>query len=220
MTALVAPRFPVLLAAALGLFAALPGCAPTVESLGESLGSGAADTASEERTTGEVDDDTKIEIELDKLLADDGFGPRADLGILVYRGRVLLLGSVETADAKARAGEIGGAPEGVTEVINDIQVTDADGAGAHLNDLAIEKSIQTDYLFGEGIDSRNFRVRSVDGTVYLIGQAGTQAELDKVLRIARETEDVRRVVNHVRIVEFSGSCGCEKPPAPLRKRKP
>ncbi len=143
MTALIAPRFPVLLAAALGLFAALPGCAPTVESL-------RADAASEERTTGEVDDDTKIKIELDKLLADDGFGPRTDLGTLVYRGRVLLLGSVETAEAKARAGTIGGAPEGVTEVINDIQVTEADGAGAHLNDRAIEKSIQTGYLFRRG----------------------------------------------------------------------
>ncbi len=195
-----APPFRVLLAAALVLLAALSGCAATVVSLGT--------------------DDNKIEIELDKLLADHSAKLWKDVGTVVYRGRVLLLGSVETADAKARAGAIGGTAEGVIEVINDIQINGADGAGAHLDDPAIEKSIRTGYLFGEGIDSRNFRVRSVNGTVYLIGQAWSQAELDKALQIARDTGGVQKVVNHVRVVEFSGSCGCEKPPRPLRKSKP
>ena len=190
-----APPYSVPLATALALFAALPGCAPTVVS----LGADAAYTVSEQRTTGEVVDDNKIKIELNKLLADDSLGLWTDVGTVVYRGRVLLLGGVETADAKARAGAIGATPEGITEVINDIQVTDAGGVGAFLNDVAIEKSIQVRYLFAEGIDSANFRVRSVTGTVYLIGQAGTQAELDRALEIARATEDVKNVVNYVRV---------------------
>ena len=49
-------------------------------------------------------DDNKIKIELNKLLADDSLGLWTDVGTVVYRGRVLLLGGVETADAKARAG--------------------------------------------------------------------------------------------------------------------
>lgn len=213
---MIAPRCSVLLAAALGLLAALPGCvAPVV-----SLGADAAYTASEERSTGEVVDDNKIKLELNKLLANESAELWKDVSTVVYRGRVLLLGSVETADAKTRAGDIGGQPEGVTEVINDIQVTDAGGFGAFLNDAAIEKSIQARYLFGEGIDSANFRVRSVNGTVTLIGQAGTQAELDKALEIARETGDVVKVVNYVWVTELSGSCGCKKPPAPKRKPKP
>jgi len=190
-----APPYRVQLATALALFAALPGCAPTVVS----LGADAAYTVSEQRTTGEVVDDNKIKIELNKLLADDSLGLWTDVGTVVYRGRVLLLGGVETADAKARAGAIGATPEGVTEVINDIQITDAGGVGAFFNDVAIEKSIQVKYLFAEGIDSANFRVRSVNGTVYLIGQAGTQAELDRALEIAHATGDVKNVVNHVRV---------------------
>lgn len=211
---MIAPRFCVLLAALLSL-AALPGCVTTVVS----LGADAAYTASEVRTTGEVIDDNKIKIELNKLLADDSLGLWADISTVVYRGRVLLLGSVETADAKARAGAIGGQPEGVQEVINDIQVTEEGGVGAFLNDVAIEKSIQIKYLFADGIDSANLRVRSVNGTVTLIGQTGTQAELDRALEIARETDDVMKVVNYVRVTAPAGSCGCKKPPAPKRKPK-
>ncbi len=208
------PRSCVLLATLL-LLSLLPGCATTLVS----LGADAAYTASEQRTTGEVVDDTKIRIALNKLLADDSAELWADVSTVVYRGRVLLLGSVETADAKARAGAIGAIPEGVAEVINDIQVTDGGGFGAFLNDAAIEKSIQLKYLFAEGIDSANLRVRSVNGTVTLIGQAGTQAELDRVIEIARATEDVVNVVNHVRVSALSSPCGCKKPPAPRRKPK-
>ena len=182
---------------ALGLVAvlALPACATTVIS----LGADAAYTASEERTTDEVVDDNKIKIELNELLADDSLGLWKDIGTVVYRGRVLLIGAVETPEAKAKAGEIGHTPEGVTEVINDIQVTDEGGVGSFVNDVAIEKSIQTEYLFDSDIDSANFRVRSVNGTVYLIGLAESQAELDKALAIVRATGDVKNVVNYMRV---------------------
>ena len=182
---------------ALGLLAvfALPACAPTLVSLGVD----AAYTASEERTTDEVVDDNKIKIELNKLLVDDSLGLWKDVGTVVYRGRVLLIGAVETPEAKAKAGEIGHTPEGVKEVINEIQVTDEGGVGSFVNDVAIEKSIQVKYLFDADIDSANFRVRSVNGTVYLIGLAESRAELDKALAIARATGDVKNVVNYMRV---------------------
>lgn len=174
---------------------ALTGCAPTVVT----LGADAAYTVSEERTTDEVVDDNKIKIALNKLLLDDSLGLFKDVSTVVYRGRVLLLGSVENPDAKARAAEIGRTPEGVQEVINDIQVTDQGGLGSFVNDIVIEKSIQSKYFFDDEIDSANFRVRSVNGTVYLIGLAESQAELDKAVAIARRTGDVRQVVNYVRV---------------------
>lgn len=182
---------------ALGLVAvlALPACATTLIS----LGADAAYTASEERTTDEVFDDNRIKIELNGLLADDSLGLWTDVGTVVYRGRVLLIGAVETPEARAKAGEIGHTPEGVKEVINDIQVTDEGGIGSFVNDVAIEKSIQITYLFDSDIDSANFRVRSVNGTVYLIGLAESQAELDKALVIARATGDVKNVVNYMRV---------------------
>ncbi len=195
-----APRCCVPLATAVILFAALAGCAPRVGSL--PIG------------------DAEIEIEINKRMADNSAELWADVSTVVYRGRVLLLGSVETAEAKARAGAIGAIPEGVTEVINDIQVTSAGGGGAFLNDVAIEKSIRFKYLFAEDIDSANLRVRSVNGTVYLIGLTETRAELDRVLAFAYATEDVVEVINYIQVNEPAESCGCKKPPAPRRKLKP
>ena len=181
-----------ILAAAL---TALGGCVSTAVSLGAS----AAYTVSELRTTDEVVLDNKIKIALNKLTADDSFGLWKDVGTVVYQGRVLLIGTVENADDKARAGKIGGTPEGVKEVINDIKVTDEGGVGSFINDVAIEKSIQTRYLFNSDIRSANYRVRSVNGTLYLIGLAKSQAELDEALEIARGTEDVKEIVNYMRI---------------------
>ena len=146
---------------------ALTGCAPTVLS----LGADAAYTVSELRTTDEVVLDNKIKIALNKLTADDSASLWKDVGTVVYQGRVLLIGTVEIADDKARAGKIGGTPEGVREVINDIKVTDEGGVGSFVNDVEIEKSIQTKYLFTGSISSANYRVRSVNGTLYLIGLA-------------------------------------------------
>ena len=72
-------------------------------------------------------------------------------------------------EAKARAGEIATRPEGVREVINEIQVTDEGGVGGFVNDIVIQKKLQAAYLFDTDIDWANFRVRSVNGVVYLIG---------------------------------------------------
>ena len=41
-------------------------------------------------------------------------------------------------------------------------------------------------------------VRS-DGAVYLIGRARSEEELKKALEAARETEDVKKVVNYVEV---------------------
>ena len=63
--------------------------------------------------------------------------------------------------------------------------------------MIIEKSIQSDYLFDDAVKSANFRVRSVNGVVYMIGRAESRVEYDRATAIASETDDVKRVVNYV-----------------------
>ena len=174
---------------------ALAGCLPTVTTLAID----AAYTASEERSLDDVVDDNVIKIELNKLLIDEGLGMFKDVSTVVYQGRVLLFGDVVEAADKTRAGEIGGQPEGVLEVINEIQVTDEGGILSVVDDIYIEKVIQADYLFDSVVDSANFRVRSVNGVVYLIGLAESQAELDKALAIVSARDDVSRIVNYVKV---------------------
>ena len=173
----------------------LAGCATTVASLAVD----GAYTASEERTLDDVVDDNGIKLELNKLLLDDGLGLFKDVGTVVYRRHVYLLGDVEKADDKARAGKIAHVPEKVSGVTNDIQVTDEGDVITLVDDIYIEKVIQADYLFDSDVDSSNFRVRSVNGVVYLIGLAESQAELDKAVAIVDARDDVRRIVNYVKV---------------------
>ncbi|NNE84518.1 MAG: BON domain-containing protein [Alphaproteobacteria bacterium] len=184
-------RFSIYIIAAL----VLAGCTPTTLS----LAADGAYTASEERTLDDVVDDNGIKLELNKLLLEDGLGLFKDVGTVVYRRHVYLVGDVKKAEDKARAGAIARIPEKATGLTNDIQVTDEGGVVALVDDIVIEKVIQTDYLFDSDIDSSNFRVRSVNGVVYLIGLAESQAELDKAVAIVDARDNVRRIVNYVKV---------------------
>lgn len=191
MESFLTKRFLIFLVSAL----ALAGCAPTLTSLAVD----GAYTASEERTLDDVVDDNGIKLHLNKLLLEDGLSLFKDVGTVVYRRHVYLLGDVEKAEDKARAGKIARVPEKVSGVTNDIQVTDEGGIVALVDDIYIEKVVQAKYLFDSDIDSANFRVRSVNGVVYLIGLAESQAELDKAVAIVDARGDVRRIVNYVTV---------------------
>ncbi|MFQ5958277.1 MAG: BON domain-containing protein [Alphaproteobacteria bacterium] len=159
----------------------------------------AAYTATEERTANDVFNDTKIRLALKQHLFNADIDLFKDVDTIIYQRRVLLVGSVDTEAARVRAGELAAKPRGVREVINEIQVSEGGGVGSFVGNMVIEKMIQSAYFFDQMIDSANFRVRSVNGVVYLIGLAGSEAELDKALSTARTTKGVRRVVNYVRI---------------------
>jgi osmotically-inducible protein OsmY len=191
MESFLTKRCSIFLIAAIGL----AGCSPTVLS----LAADGAYTASEERTLDDVVDDNGIKLELNKLLLEDGLGLFKDVGTVVYRRHVYLVGDVKKADDKARASAIARKPKKVSGITNDIQVTSEGGVAALVDDIFIEKVIQTDYLFDSDIDSSNFRVRSVNGVVYLIGLAESQAELDKAVAIVDARDDVRRIVNYVKV---------------------
>jgi osmotically-inducible protein OsmY len=160
---------------------------------------GPAGDASAEGAAAEAVDDNTVRIRLNARLIEADTAAFKDLSTVVYQGRALLIGATATEDARTRAGAIAEGVAGVREVINEIQIAGEAGVGSLIRDVVIEKSIQAGYLFDGGIESANFRVRSVNAVVYLIGLAASSGELERALRIARETDDVKAVVNYVRI---------------------
>ena len=142
-------------------------------------------------------DDNVINLAVNKRLIDDGLGLFKNVKAVVYRQRVLLIGTVEQTEHRDRAGELVAEVENVAQVMNEIQVAVESGIGAFITDVIIEKSIQSDYLFDDIIDSNNFQIRSVNGTVYMIGHAASRAEFDRALALANATNDVKQVVNYV-----------------------
>ena len=88
-------------------------------------------------------------------------------------------------------------PPSVREVINEIEVHAPGGVSDFARDSWIATQLRAKLLFTKHIDSINYSVESVGGTVYLIGLAQDEAELQRVLQVARSTPYVKKVINYV-----------------------
>ena len=86
--------------------------------------------------------------------------------------------------------------KGVKRIVNELQVTNDYGIGAAANDLWIETKLKVLLLGTKDIRSINYRWRSVNGTVYVIGAARSQQEMNTVLDVIRKTDRVKKVINH------------------------
>lgn len=155
--------------------------------------------ATEARTSAQITEDNRILVAFNRAVAGESGALFRDVSTDVYVTRVMLTGAVKEPRMKARAEELARNVPGVTQVINELQVTDQGGIGATANDLVIEQKLGVKFAADSTVDGTNFRTRAVNGTVYLFGRAYTQAELNKAMQHARETDNVRRVVNHVRV---------------------
>ena len=120
------------------------------------------------------------------------------IGVEVYEGRALLTGVADSEQMRANAVQIAWGASGVKEVLNEIQL--AGGGAVNLaKDSWITAQLKTQITFDEDISSVNYVVETVNGTIYLIGIAQSQAELDRVLAHAREISYVQNVISHVRV---------------------
>jgi len=151
----------------------------------------------EDRSLETLRDDTAITFDINEILLGEKYRDLfPEISTDVYEYVVMLTGTVKFAQNKQRASQIVRAVKGVKRIINELQVTRNYGVGAAANDLWIETKLKVLLLGTKGIRSINYRWRSVNGTVYVIGAARSQADLNTVLNVIRKTERVKKVVNH------------------------
>lgn len=65
--------------------------------------------------------------------------------------------------------------------------------------VRIEAFLAVEMLLDSGVRSVDYRVEAIDGTLYLMGIAQNQTELQRVIDHARDISYVRKVTNWVRI---------------------
>ena len=121
------------------------------------------------------------------------------VNLQVEEGRVLLSGVVQKPDQRVEAVRLAWKPEGVREVINEIQVADRSGLDDQAMDAWITKQLQATLIFDKDIRSVNYSVVTVNRSVFLMGIAYDQAELNRVVGHAKDIDDVRRVVPYVQM---------------------
>ncbi len=173
--------------------------------------------AFEDRTTEDQVTDTKIGSGILSSLSDKDKGLLLDVNTDVWEQRVMLTGTLDDPAVREEVVQMAKADLRVKQVYDEIQIVtpeekerrrkaaeeegkkDTEGAGQSVDDFWIATKIEAQLVAEEGVTSVNYRWRSVRNQVYLIGRAGSQEELNKVLEVIRQTEGVLSVKQFVEI---------------------
>jgi len=176
----------------------LGGCpAAIVAGLGAAGGTGYA--ANQERGAGGSVDDFKIKTNIQNAWLNTNPLMQRDLSVTVYEGRILLTGAAPDPQFKAQAKEVASRVPGVRAVYDEIEVAPSESTWESAKDTWITSRVRTELAFNPNIRSVNYTIETVNKSVYLIGSARSQTELDTATTVARTTPDVKRVVSYVEI---------------------
>lgn len=179
-----------------GLALSTAGCASLV--VGGAATAGVA--AAQERGLDGAARDTVIRAKINDLWFRHNVEMFRKLGLTVNEGRVLVTGRATTPEMRLDAVRLAWQVDGVTEVINEIEVDDKSGIQDAARDTWIATQLRGKLMFDREISSINYTIDTVNGVIYLMGSARNQAELDRVTGHARSLPHVKRVVSYVRVV--------------------
>ncbi len=182
---------PALLISALSL----SGCIPLV------VGAGAtgAVAAAQDRGLEQGVNDNEIAFEINRRLADKNGDLFRRVSTQVNRGRVVLIGTVARTEDRLTVVEISRKVDGVKQVIDELQVGQPLSFSENTDDTVITTKLRGEITGNSKISSINYSIDTVRGTVYLMGIAQNQSELDRVIAHARGVSGVRNVVSNVEV---------------------
>lgn len=174
----------------------LGGCAGALVGAGATAGIAAAQEGGVKRAWS----DAQIQAEINKLWFEYDVDTFAKLDLTVNQGRVLITGVVQNPEARVEAVRLAWKPKGVKQVINEIRVAKSEGITGFARDTWITSRLRAAITFNRDIQSINYSIETVQGTVYLMGAAQNQRELNRVIEIARTIPDVKQVVSYVKVL--------------------
>ncbi|MGQ3890847.1 BON domain-containing protein [Legionella sp. CNM-4043-24] len=132
----------------------------------------------------------------DKLFRQEG----ACLDLAVFNGDVLLAGHLPNARLRRIARQRINSLSGYRKLF--FQVAVEDQSGQNLNDSWITTKIRSRIITDSAIDPNQFKIITVDGIVYIMGDVRPHQAL-RVIEIARSTRGVLRVVKLMRYFNLS-----------------
>jgi osmotically-inducible protein OsmY len=160
---------------------------------------GAGYAANQERGVTGTADDIAIKTNIQNAWLQVNPLMQRDFNVTVYEGRTLLTGTTSNPELRAQAKQIASQIPGVRAVYDEIEVAPREGAWQDVRDTWISAQIRSNLVFTIQVRSVNYAIDTVNGSVYLIGSARTQTELDRVTDTARNVPYVKRVVSYVEI---------------------
>lgn len=141
--------------------------------------------------------DTEIRLAINNLWFQADEQMYRKVNLQVQEQRVLLSGNVPQPDQRVEAVRLAWQAPGVREVINEIEVNDTSSLSNAARDSWISTQLETTLLFDKEVSSINYSVETVNQSIFLMGVAQSQEELDRVIGHAKDISYVRRVVSYV-----------------------
>ena len=187
--------FKVAIVTTLALSPLLGGCAAAVVG-GIAAAGGAGYEAAQERGVNGTFDDMNTQTRISSALN----GQYGMVNTTVYGGQVLLTGSSPNPQAKFQAQQVARqtAPS-ARAIYNEIQVGPNEDGMQLAKDDWISTRVRTDLVFNADVRSGNYTIETDRGSVYLLGSARSQSELDRATQLARYVPGVQRVVSYVQV---------------------
>ncbi len=169
-------------------------------SLGGCLG---VQVNSQERSFFTALDDLNMQIELNARLIGESGALFANVNSTVIEGRIHVSGTVPSPDQRIKVTRIAWAIPRVTEVVNDIEVTNATGLIDTALDRWITAQVRSLILSDINVRDSNYTIDTESAVVYIHGIAQDHAELERVLIHARSVSEARSVVNYALLKDDS-----------------
>ncbi len=144
--------------------------------------------------------DARIQADINERWFSYNVNMFSKLDMTVNQGRVLITGVVQDPEHRVQAVRLAWQPTGVIQVINEVKVADSEGIIGYAKDVWVSGRIRASLIMDRDVESINYSVDTVQGTVYLMGFAQDQGELNHVIEIVRTTGGVKRVVSYVKLV--------------------
>jgi osmotically-inducible protein OsmY len=178
----------------LALAPCLGGCAAAIIG-GMAATGGIGYQAAQERGLNGTFDDVRLKTDIGRAL-----GPQyGEIAVTVYGGRVLLTGSSPGPEQKSQAERLIAQMPGVRAIYNEIVVGLPPSPWDMAQDGWISTRVKSDLVFDTDVRSGNYLIETDHRSVYLIGSARSQQELERATELARYVPGVQRVVSYVEI---------------------
>jgi osmotically-inducible protein OsmY len=186
----------------LGLLATLGCTGPQVVT----SGAGAAIAAAEdEKTLGDVFDDTSISIGIkDRVFMHDAI-LLTKIGVDVEKGKVLLTGILNDQSQRVEIVRIAWKEPGVREVINEIEIEDSFNIKNYAEDKIIQVQLVGKVLADADIRKLKYNFEVQNKVIFILGVTSDKLELERVFDHARSIKGVQDIISYVDIISTDKS---------------
>ena len=146
--------------------------------------------------------DAAIDLEIELLIQDNMFREDTEkmfsaIDVIVIEQRVSLVGNVVNEKIRDKAAAIAWETNKVKEVLNEVTINKNLNLVSSAKDARISLNLSGLLIADSKISDINFS-HSVSGqTIYIIGIAENDSELNNVLNHARTIQGVKKVVSHI-----------------------